>query len=106
VIDACKQRVRLHGEQLGNGSREMKSQQTTNRKSVGLSNNILHEDVIIVFNTGATRLRKNYYKFRWDQVLDRFKTASVESNRMWKAACGQAKWTNFLQMTIVSTVIP
>jgi exonuclease III len=50
----------------------------------------LHDDIITVLSTAAKlyvpHQRKNFYKFWWDQEMDILKTASVESNKIWKAS--------------------
>ena len=52
--------------------------------------NQLHDDVLNILITDANifvpRVRKNFYKYWWDQEADDVKTASIESNRIWKAA--------------------
>jgi hypothetical protein len=52
--------------------------------------NRMHDEIIDVLTTGAKLYvphhRKNFYKFWWDQEMDILKTASIESNKIWKAA--------------------
>jgi hypothetical protein len=49
-----------------------------------------YNDIINVLTTGTNlyvpRHRKNFYKFWWDQELEILKSASIESNQLWKAA--------------------
>ena len=49
-----------------------------------------YKEIVSVLNTGAELYvpvcRKNFYKFWWDEDLSSLKQASVESNRLWKAA--------------------
>jgi hypothetical protein len=50
----------------------------------------LHNDIINVLSTGAKLFvphhRANFYKFWWDQEMDELKLASIDSNKVWKAA--------------------
>lgn len=50
----------------------------------------LHDDIIDILSIGAKNYvphhRKNFYKFWWDQEMDALKTASIESNKVWKAS--------------------
>jgi hypothetical protein len=52
--------------------------------------NAVHDNIINVLNTAATkyvpRRPKNYYKYWWDEEMDNLKQASIESNQVWKAA--------------------
>ena len=56
--------------------------------------NQVHNDIVDALISGANRfvprVRKNIYKFWWDQEAEYLKTASIESNRLWKEA-GQPK---------------
>ena len=50
----------------------------------------LHDEIVNVLGLGAKLYvphhRTNFYKFWWDQEMDALKTASIESNQIWKAA--------------------
>jgi hypothetical protein len=49
-----------------------------------------YQEIVNVLTSGANlyvpRHRRNFYKFWWDQELDLLKSASIDSNRLWKAA--------------------
>ena len=52
--------------------------------------NEIHDNIVIVLNNAANmyvpRHHKSYYKYWWDEEMDALKDASIESNRIWKAA--------------------
>jgi len=48
-------------------------------------------------NVFVPKCRKGFYKFWWDEGLNLLKEASVESNRIWKAA-GKPRQAQFLHV--------
>jgi hypothetical protein len=50
----------------------------------------IYNSIVAVLTSGANlyvpRHQKIFYKFWWDQELDLLKSASIDSNRLWKAA--------------------
>jgi hypothetical protein len=51
----------------------------------------IYNEIVTILTSGANlyvpRHHKIFYKFWWDQELDLLISASIDSNRLWKAAC-------------------
>ena len=60
-------------------------------KAIGYSDSDICQSVDFIHDPNAAskfvpRRHKNYYKFWWDEEMDSLKSASIESNQIWKAA--------------------
>ena len=78
-------------EPIMNHLDELVELQSSNR-CIELSEKIdlLYSEIVSVLNNGSSlyvpSCRKGFWKFWWDEELDRLKEASIDSNRVWKSA--------------------
>ena len=74
-------------EQLNNVDNQPRINSST---ELNMLINEIHDNIVIVLNNAANmyvpRHQKSYYKYWWDEEMDALKDASIESNRIWKAA--------------------